>query len=72
MVCAAAFLDPPYRSGLAEPALSALAGAGWLLPDAPVVVEVAAREKFSLPAGFASIDERVYGAARLVFLRYNR
>src|SRR5580704_1060856 len=27
MVCAAAFLDPPYRSGLAAPALSALAAA---------------------------------------------
>jgi len=24
-----------------------------------------------VPAGFALIDERVYGAARLVFLRYN-
>ena len=34
MVCAAAFLDPPYRSGLAGPALSALAGAGWLMPGA--------------------------------------
>src|SRR5207248_11780943 len=37
MVCAAAFLDPPYRSGLGGPALSALAGAGWLTPDALVV-----------------------------------
>ena len=72
MVCATAFLDPPYRSGLAGPALSALAGAGWLMPGALVAVEVAAREELSLPAGFAPIDERVYGAARLVFLRYNR
>ena len=72
MVCAAAFLDPPYRSGLAGPALSALAGAGWLMPGALVAVEVAAHEELSLPAGFAPIDERVYGAARLVFLRYNR
>src|SRR5712672_936485 len=67
----AALLDPPYRSGLAGPALSALAGAGWLMPGALVAVEVAAREELSLPAGFAPIDERVYGAARLVFLRYN-
>ena len=28
--CALAFLDPPYRSGLAAPALTALAAAGWL------------------------------------------
>jgi hypothetical protein len=33
------------------------------------VVELAAKEPFPLPAGFAIIDERVYGAARLVFLR---
>src|SRR5205814_1377675 len=45
MVCATAFLDPPYRSGLAGPALSALAGAGWLMPGALVAVEVAAREE---------------------------
>ena len=45
--CAVAFLDPPYRSGLAEPALTALAAAGWLAPDALAVVEVAAREPFS-------------------------
>ena len=40
------------------------------MPEALAVVEIAAREEFSPPAGFAQIDERVYGAARLVFLRY--
>jgi len=67
--CALAFLDPPYRSGLAAPALTALAAAGWLAADALAVVEIAAAEEFSFPAGFARLDERVYGAARLVFLR---
>ena len=71
LVCSIAFLDPPYRSGLAEPALSALAGAGWLAPDALAVVELAAREELLAPSAFAVMDERVYGAARLVFLRYN-
>jgi 16S rRNA (guanine966-N2)-methyltransferase len=66
---ALAFLDPPYRSGLAAPALMALAAAGWLAADALAVVEIAALEEFSSPAGFARVDERVYGAARLVFLR---
>ena len=70
--CAVAFLDPPYRSGLAAPALTALAAAGWLAPDALAVVEIAAAEEFAPPAGFAQIDERVYGAARLVFLRRER
>ena len=71
LMCTVALLDPPYRSGLAAPALSALAKAGWLMPEALAIVEVAAREELPVPAGFALIDERVYGAARLVFLRYN-
>ena len=69
---AVAFLDPPYGSGLAAPALAALTGAGWLAEDALAVVEVAAREPLPLPSGFSLIDERVYGAARLVFLRRDR
>ena len=46
-------------------------GVTALRREALVVVEVAAREELPAPVGFAVIDERVYGAARLVFLRYN-
>jgi 16S rRNA (guanine966-N2)-methyltransferase len=67
--CAVAFLDPPYGGGLAAPALTALAAAGWLLPEALAIVEIAASESLQPPAGFTIVDERVYGAARLVFLR---
>jgi 16S rRNA (guanine966-N2)-methyltransferase len=67
--CAVAFLDPPYRSGLAAAALGAIAAAGWLAADALAVVEVGAHEELAPPAGFALLDGRVYGAARLVFLR---
>jgi 16S rRNA (guanine966-N2)-methyltransferase len=66
---ALAFLDPPYRSGLAAPALEALTRMGWLAARALVVVEIAASEAFSAPHGFTMIDERKYGAAKLVFLR---
>ena len=66
-----AFLDPPYHSGLAEPALAALAAAGWLAPRSIAIVELAAKEHFSPVAGFAMIDARTYGAAKLVFLRYD-
>ena len=52
-----------------EPLEAALAAAGWLAADALAIVEVAAREELLAPAGFAVLDERVYGAARLVFLR---
>jgi 16S rRNA (guanine966-N2)-methyltransferase len=72
LVCAIAFLDPPYHNGLAAPALAALAAAGWLTADALAVVEVAAREDLPTPVAFAVIDERIYGAARLVFLRRER
>jgi 16S rRNA (guanine966-N2)-methyltransferase len=67
--CAIAFLDPPYRSGLAAAALAALGAAGWLAPDALAVVEIGAREELASPGGFTLLYERVYGAARLVFLR---
>ena len=65
-----AFLDPPYESGMASPALQGLAAKGWLAPDARCVVEVAAREPLAVPPAFTLHDERVYGAARVVFLRY--
>src|SRR5260221_13835165 len=49
IVCAVALLDPPYGSGLAAPALAALAGAGWLVENALAIVEGAAREGLPLP-----------------------
>ena len=64
-----AFLDPPYGSGLAGTALGAIAAAGWLIPEALVVIELGGREEIMPLAGFTRIDERTYGAARLVFLR---
>ena len=38
------------------------------MPDALAIVELGAREEFAPPAGFTPLDERVYGAARLLFL----
>jgi 16S rRNA (guanine966-N2)-methyltransferase len=70
VTAALAFLDPPYGKGRAGPALTALAAAGWLEDGALCVVEMAARERLAAPRGFASLDERRYGAARIMFLRY--
>lgn len=64
-----AFLDPPYESGLATSALHLLAARHWLAPGGVAVVEVAAREPLGLPPEYVLLDERVYGAARLVFVR---
>jgi 16S rRNA (guanine966-N2)-methyltransferase len=67
--CRFLLMDPPYKSGLAKPALLALEAQGWIAPDAMVVVEVAAGEAFTSPIKELTIvDERKYGAARLVFL----
>ena len=63
-------LDPPYRSGLVAPALTALAEGGWLAPDAVAVAETEARESFEAPAGFELVDQRRYGRAGLHFLRW--
>jgi 16S rRNA (guanine966-N2)-methyltransferase len=62
------FLDPPYRSGLALPALAGLQG-GWLAPGVRIVVELAAKEPLKLADGLVVEQERRYGAARFVFLR---
>jgi 16S rRNA (guanine966-N2)-methyltransferase len=68
--CRFVLMDPPYRSGLAGPALVALHAHGWLAAEAVVVIELAAGEPFASPLdGLAITDERKYGAARLVFLR---
>jgi 16S rRNA (guanine966-N2)-methyltransferase len=68
--CDLVFLDPPYGEAIAAPALAALAASQWLAAGALVVVELAARAAFAPPAGFATLWERRYGAARPVFLRY--
>lgn len=67
--CGLVFLDPPYESGCAVPALHCLSERRWLAPGGIATVEVAAREPLVPPPGFRILDERVYGAARLVFLR---
>ncbi len=61
-------MDPPYNQGLAEPALVALAEAGWIGPGCLAVIELMAKEPFAVPGGFELRDERKYGKARLVFL----
>ncbi len=63
------FLDPPYGSGLAAPALTALAEQGWLAPRAVAAVEHAATETVEPPAGFVETARRTYGRGAFLFLR---
>ncbi len=68
--CAIAFLDPPYHKGLAAPALTALAGTGWLAEGAICCVEMATDEDFTPPDGFQPLDERRYGVAKILIMSY--
>ncbi|HTR84240.1 MAG TPA: 16S rRNA (guanine(966)-N(2))-methyltransferase RsmD [Reyranella sp.] len=69
--CSLVFLDPPYRSNLAMPALTALSEAGWLAPGAIATVEVGNTEDLPPPPRFEAVDERRYGAAKIVILRHS-
>jgi 16S rRNA (guanine966-N2)-methyltransferase len=62
------FLDPPYGKGLGEAALKTLADGGWITEDAIAVFECGANEATVTP-GFEVLDERTYGAAKVLFLR---
>ncbi|MEX2521078.1 MAG: 16S rRNA (guanine(966)-N(2))-methyltransferase RsmD [Paracoccaceae bacterium] len=61
------FLDPPYGEGLAAAALASASAGGWIAPGALIVVEQGAAEP--VPAGLDVVDERVYGAAKLLIAR---
>ena len=61
-------LDPPYRKNLVAPSLASLAAGNWLVPKALLVVETAEKEQLILPAGFCSLNARIYGDTRVEFL----
>ncbi len=65
-----AFLDPPYGEDVTGAALSALASAGWFAPGCLAVAEISAKRGFVVPEGFDLLDERRYGAAKILFLRH--
>lgn len=62
------YLDPPYRSGMAEPALRSLLSGCWIAGTGRIICELGAREPLCCPAGLTVSDERRYGAGRLVML----
>ncbi len=66
--CDLALLDPPYRSGLAAPALAALVEGGWLDDESTVVVEYGVDDPFEPPSALIVRDRRRYGRTALTFL----
>lgn len=64
------FMDAPYHQGISEKALAQVAEKGWLAEGALAIVEVEKNENLPLPEGYALIDERIYGLAKIYFLHY--
>lgn len=63
------FMDPPYAYDLVPPSLEQLVEGAWVTPEALVVAETAADEAAPTTPGWELLDERIYGAARVSFLR---
>ncbi len=63
------FMDPPYAFDLVPPALEQLASGDWLSEAALVVAETSAEAPAPETPGWDKLDERIYGAARVSFLR---
>ena len=51
-------------------AFAVAAGGGWLADDALVVIELPAEEKPAFPEGFREVDDRRYGATRIICAQY--
>ncbi|MDE0942543.1 MAG: RsmD family RNA methyltransferase [Alphaproteobacteria bacterium] len=64
-------MDAPYRMRQSEPSLAALANFGWLSPRCICCIELAKDEDFAAGEDFIVLDERTYGAAHIVILRWN-
>ncbi len=65
-----AFLDPPYRKGLAAPALATLKDNGWLTEGAIIVIEQGKGEDPVTVTGFTEVDRRHYGAAQIGIYKF--
>lgn len=66
------FMDPPYDKDLAGKSLGSIDQQGWLESGAIIVVEIPAKNKLTPPVGYDLFDEREYGSAKIVFLRYTK
>ena|ERR1051325_8326974 len=63
-----AFLDPPYRKGLAERALTSMREGRWLTADALVVAEEETGA-FKPAQGYEELERRTYDDTEFVILR---
>jgi len=62
------FMDPPYNKGLWRPVLSRLARQNLIADNGVIILEVSAEEEINL-SGYEILDERIWGAAKVLFLK---
>jgi len=65
--CKLVFLAPPYHKELIPPSLAALDTAGWIAPQALIVVETARKEDAGIEPPFNLVLERFYSDTGLHF-----
>lgn len=66
------FLDPPYNKNLVLPVLAKLSDGGWLEDDAVCVIEAEKSFKGIIPPPYQTLDEKVYGDTKVLFLCVSR
>lgn len=66
------FMDAPYKSGLTDIALTALAQNGWMKQGCLCVIETSKKENWKPSENFEEIDMRKYGAAHVFFIKYKQ
>lgn len=64
------FMDAPYKKALSEQALQQLAKQGWLTDEALCLIEIERDEKICLPENYELLDERCYGAAKVLIAEF--
>ena len=67
--CDLIHIDPPYGKGLVATALQRLDAKGWIAKGAICCAELGKDETLSIPEGFRQLEDRRYGAARIVILK---
>jgi 16S rRNA (guanine966-N2)-methyltransferase len=66
--CGLILMDPPYGKDLLSPSMDALSINGWMAGGAICCAELGKDEAFKPPCRFEILDDRRYGAARIVIL----
>ncbi len=66
------FMDPPYNKGLWKPVLRRLAMHGLIADDGIIILEIGSEEEIEEIRGFEILDERLWGAARVLFLEIKK